>query len=249
MPGITHFVLNTISRTSSALESPSSGFVITGLSTDLQMGNTYTISITHTVDASICPDMNIRVWIDYNHDGQLNDPGETVVSVNHHMPGTYTTTFTVPTSPVSLITPGNTKLRVTVKMSDLGGHTLPTPCDDPADPFGYHGEMEDYTVNLIGVTGVDELSAGVSSFDVYPNPLNASSVIHYSLNKPSKVRLELFNYLGKKMIPMLSNEMEIAGEHEILLNSLNELSNGLYVLRLSVGDAILTKTIMVTSVN
>src|ERR1041385_2942093 len=142
-PGITNFTLNDINRNSAAIENPDDGYVLTGLSTTLQRGQTYTISITHTVDFYFCPDMNLRVWLDYNDNGTLDDAGETILTTDHHAAGTYTATFTVPATAHV----GVTRLRATAKMSNLGGHTPPTPCNFPLDPVGYHGEVEDYTIN------------------------------------------------------------------------------------------------------
>ena len=193
MPGITHVVVGTIDRTSSDLEHyPSNSYVNTGLSTDLAIGGTYSVSISHTIDASICPDMNLRVWIDYNLDYSLDDAGETAISVNHHAPGTYTGTFTVPATAV----PGSTVMRVTAKMSDLGGHTLPTPCDLPnPDPFGYHGEMEDYTVNIINTTGISNPGHLSLALSVFPTVVTDQLAISISSEKITSLRL--CNTLGE----------------------------------------------------
>jgi len=242
MPGITHFVLNTIDRTSAALEHVGSGFVTTGMSTNLMMGDTYTVSITHTVDASICPDMNIRVWIDYNHDGQLDDIGETVISTDHHAPGTYTATFTVPLTATS----GNTRLRATVKMSDIGGHSLPTPCNSPPDPLGYHGEMEDYTVNLISPTGISETSSFVSSIQVFPMPAGPQSKLQFAVSDASHIAIELYNELGEKVSDLFPTEMKLPGLYEYSLAGLSGL-RGLYFLKLSSEHGTITKPVVVCS--
>jgi len=144
-PGITNFQLNTINRTSGNSESTSSVVVNTGLSTTLTAGQTYTISISHSEDTQyfVGDRNNLRVWIDYNKNFSYTNSGETVLSQDLEAPGTtYTASFTVPLS----IPSGTTSLRATAKMSSDAGHTLPTPCDSPADALGYHGEMEDYTV-------------------------------------------------------------------------------------------------------
>lgn len=233
MPGITHFVLNTINRTSAPLETPGSGFVTTGLSTTLQIGQLYSISITHTVDASICPDMNLRVWVDYNHDGQLDDVGETVLSTDHHLPGSaYTASFTIPASAIT----GNTRMRVTAKMSNLGGHTLPTPCNSPPDPLGYHGEMEDYTVNIVSTTGIIESHQLVSSFEVIGNPVNQNSFLRYSLSKPSDICIDAFNCLGMKVLSLFSGNVKPSLSYEVGLNSLASLGRGIYFIKLISGE-------------
>src|SRR3954468_12723408 len=97
MPGITHVVINTIDRTSSDLEDyPNNNYTNTGLTTTLVRGMSYPISITYTIDPQICPDMNLRVWIDYNLNYLFTDAGETALSVNNQLPGTYTGTITIP---------------------------------------------------------------------------------------------------------------------------------------------------------
>jgi len=135
----------------------------------------YTISITHTRDAVIFPDArnNIRVWIDYNNNGTLDDAGETVVSFDQQTFGTTTGSFTVPTT----ATLGNTRMRVTIKMSDDAGHTLPTPCDNPPDPLGYHGEFEDYTVNIIDSTAGVALSATATTTNATADSCDGTATV------------------------------------------------------------------------
>ena len=244
MPGITNVTLNTINRTSSDLENyPNNSYVNTGLSTTLLAGSTYNISITHTIDPSICPDMNLRVWIDYNQDYQLNDAGETAISLDHHAAGTYTGTFTVPSNALL----GTTRMRVTAKMSNLGGHTLPDPCDLPHDPLGYHGEIEDYTINISSSTGIDESGSRVSGFEVFPNPVSAESGIQYTLARSSGVTIELFNTLGEKAGVLIHDEFQPAGFHQIQLTALQQYSNGVYMLRLTAGETVKLKRIYVNA--
>src|SRR5690242_4856215 len=143
MPGITNVTLNTINRNSLPIENyPNNSYVNTGISTTLNAGQTYSFSITHTRDAVNFPTArnNIRVWIDFNHDFSFDDPGEMVVSLDFQTFGTSTAMITIPSS----VTVGPTRMRVTAKMSSDAGHSVPTPCDNPADPLGYHGEIEDY---------------------------------------------------------------------------------------------------------
>jgi len=231
MPGITHVVIGTIDRTSADLENyPYNSYVNTGLTTDLISGNTYTISITHTIDGSICPDMNIRVWVDYNLDYSFDDAGETVISTDHHAPGTYTGTFTVPLTAAL----GTTRMRVTAKMSSAGGHTLPTPCDFPADPFGYHGEMEDYTVNIISATPVTGLLNAHANLTIFPSVIADHATISFWHKANATASVQLFNITGD-ILWSTSIQPSIAGKQEIELSqeSLAKLSPGIYFLRLT----------------
>jgi hypothetical protein len=161
-PGITNFQLNTINRNSGNSESSSAVVVVTGLSTTVVAGQSYTVSISHSEDTQFFPGArnNLRIWIDYNSNFSYSDAGETVMSVDLEQPATtYTAVITIPAA-----TPAGTlNMRVTAKMSSDAGHSLPTPCNVPADPLGYHGEMEDYKL-VIG--GGPQGQAPVSSFSV-----------------------------------------------------------------------------------
>jgi hypothetical protein len=159
-PGITNFKINTINRTSGNTESTSGAIVYTGLTTTLTPGQTYTFSITHSEDNQFFAGArnNLRIWIDFNNDFDFTDAGETVLLKDLEPPATtYTATFTLP----SAITSGTYTLRATAKMSIDAGHSIPTPCNVPADPLGYHGEMEDY---MIIVEQVDPGQVPLASF-------------------------------------------------------------------------------------
>jgi len=230
MPGITHVIVGTIDRVSSDLEHyPNNSYVNTALSTDLEIGGTYSISITHTIDASICPDMNLRVWVDYNLDYSLDDAGETAVSVNHHAPGTYTGTFTVPATAV----PGTTVMRVTAKMSDLGGHTLPTPCDMPnPDPLGYHGETEDYTVNLVQPTGISNPQSP-KPFSVFPSVITDHATI--SINAVDITTLKLCNTIGEVVWSRDLNSQ--VNKISLGKNEIGKIQPGIYFIE-AIGSAV-----------
>lgn len=240
-PGITNVTLNTIDRNSPDLEDPYNGYIFTDLSTTLVRGQEYTVSITHTVDQLFCPDMNLRVWLDYNVNYTLNDAGETILTTDHHLPGTYTATFTVPLTAAL----GSTRLRVTAKMSDLGGHTLPTPCNFPLDPVGYHGEVEDYTVTITSETGIGDPdpASAINSISVFPNPSGGSATVSYSLSENQQVTTEVCNALGQRVI-LLSNEIQTAGNHEYVLD-LKHLATGVYLIKMTTGSGVRTQQMIV----
>jgi len=244
MPGITNFTLGTINRTSAGCEGcPSSNnYVNTAMQTNLMRGHTYTVSITHTVDASICPDMNLRLWIDYNQDHSFDTTTETAINVNHHAPGTYTGTFTVPNTAVL----GVTRMRATAKMSDLGGHTIPTPCDNPADPIGYHGEMEDYNANILAASGIDELNGETASFNVYPSMITDNAKISFSLNTNATVTFKLYDAIGKSIIWTMSEKMN-EGSQEVIMGqeALAAAKSGIYFLEMMINDQRIVQKVVI----
>jgi hypothetical protein len=61
----------------------------------------------------------------------------------------------------------------------------------------------------------------------YPNPFNAQTVINYSLPRESTVTLNVYDILGRKIVVLVHNDRQTAGNHKIVLDALN-LSSGAY---------------------
>ncbi len=68
----------------------------------------------------------------------------------------------------------------------------------------------------------------------YPNPFNAQTAISYNLLRPSNVRLEIYDLLGRKVGSLLSEYQE-AGEHSVIWDAGN-LTSGIYLYRLNAGN-------------
>ncbi len=102
----------------------------------LNVGQTLPLSVTIDSDANDY----VYAWIDWNHNGELNDPGEQyTLATSTSSAGPHTLNIT---PPVGAIT-GNTRMRVMVDWNN----STPNPCRSAT-----YGEAEDYTVNLISVT-------------------------------------------------------------------------------------------------
>jgi hypothetical protein len=236
MPGITNVTLNTINRNSLPIEDyPNNSYVNTGVSTTLDAGQTYSFSITHTRDAVFFPTArnNIRVWIDFNHDFSFDDPGEMVVSLDYQTYGTATAMITIP----AVVTVGPTRMRVTAKMSDDAGHSLPTPCDNPQDPLGYHGEVEDYDIVLTSSVGMNDLTATQNNFILSPNPAATDLTIDFSLEKPSAVAFNVYDVMGKR-IYFVNPVTKSSGTQKInlKLSDMNIAEAGVYFFEMISGD-------------
>lgn len=77
----------------------------------------------------------------------------------------------------------------------------------------------------------------------YPNPFNPMTTVRYALPEPERVRLELFDVLGRR-IAVLIDADQPAGWHNYLVRS-DALASGVYLYRLAAGDFSQTKSMIV----
>ena len=131
---ISRVQLNTINNISVAGTTSTGYSDFTSISTVLNKGSQYTITITPTWTGSVYSE-GYSVWVDYNQDGDFIDVGEQVFTQAFTTAISVSGTFTIPVSAIS----GTTRMRVSMKY--LG---IPTSCES----FIY-GEVEDYTINII----------------------------------------------------------------------------------------------------
>lgn len=112
----------------------------TSLSTAVTAGQSYPITLTAGF-SWYTYDEYWKVWIDYNHDGTFQEPGEVAFAqvVTSPPNGTNTFDFVGNIAIPSTATAGPTRMRITMKR----GTTAPTPCETVNN-----GEVEDYTVNI-----------------------------------------------------------------------------------------------------
>ena len=85
----------------------------------------------------------------------------------------------------------------------------------------------------------------VSSFELeqnYPNPFNPSTKIKFNIPFTEKVRIEVFNTVGNKVATLL-NDIKEAGSHELQFEADN-LASGVYFYKISVGNLIQTKKML-----
>lgn len=97
------------------------------------------------------------------------------------------------------------------------------------------------------VTGVsvDHAPAPVSLWlgQNFPNPFNPSTAIEYTLANPGRVRLSVFDVLGRE-IAILADGDQTAGTHMVMFGPSSvtvPLSSGVYIIRLTAGDVQLTR--------
>jgi photosystem II stability/assembly factor-like uncharacterized protein len=83
------------------------------------------------------------------------------------------------------------------------------------------------------------------SFDhVYPNPVRAAAQIGYSLASPSSVSLTITDEMGRAIAITENNRVLSAGHHSLRWDA-HDCANGVYLCRLTVGNASVTQKIVV----
>ena len=74
----------------------------------------------------------------------------------------------------------------------------------------------------------------------YPNPFNPATIIPYELAMPARVRLEVFNLLGQRVVTLVDAE-QAAGSYAVRWNAQDGLgqgvASGVYIYRLMAGGA------------
>jgi hypothetical protein len=76
----------------------------------------------------------------------------------------------------------------------------------------------------------------------YPNPFNPGTTIKYKLPQASLVNLKVYNVLGQE-VATLVDESQPAGIHAVQFDG-SGLSSGVYFYRLSAGDFVQTRKLM-----
>lgn len=85
-------------------------------------------------------------------------------------------------------------------------------------------------------------------FQNYPNPSNPITTIDYTVDRPSRVCLEIYNTLGQCVRRLIDEEMA-TGTYSIIWNGKNEkgeqVSSGTYFYRIIIGDFVSKKKMIV----
>jgi hypothetical protein len=76
----------------------------------------------------------------------------------------------------------------------------------------------------------------------YPNPFNPTTTINYNVARQARVKLVVYNVLGRE-VATLVDDVKSAGRYSVQFNASN-LSTGTYLYRLSVGDQVFTKKML-----
>lgn len=172
------------------------------------------------------------VYIDYNHDGDFNDANETVANFTTSSTTMVTKQFTVPSG----VTNGSTRMRVQMHYGSY--------ITDPCATFDF-GEVEDYTVNISGgsFSGFSSpKEETTNSILISPNPVSgASANLSYKIVKDGNIQVKVLNMNGQ-VLQNIDLGRQFAGSHNYMLNSLNKLASGTYMIVMEQDNQVVNRT-------
>jgi len=207
---INKVAIGTISNTSGS----NAGYGnFTNLSTSLTGGSTVTITLTPGYVTTSRKE-NWNVWIDYNKNGVFTDAGEKVTTGN--ATGVLTRTFVIPTTALN----GATRMRIQMQYNSY----VSTSCTTYTN-----GEVEDYTVNIVGNAALNRVSDNISNYVLFPNP--TSDVIHLNMvsEKAENKQFSIYNSVGQLQYSVNYSLSE--GMNYVEFNT-SELEKGIYILKI-----------------
>jgi len=115
----------------------------------------------------------------------------------------------------------------------VGGDPMaePDPPGSPSDQMSKKGSLPDK----------------FSLSQNFPNPFNMSTEISFSLARPGRVTIDVYDLLGRKIVGLIDREFE-PGRYKFTWNGRdtdgNEVSSGIYFYRIKAGEYVETRKMM-----
>jgi carboxypeptidase D len=166
-------------------------------------------------------------WIDFNGDGDFDEANE-IFNLGSASSGGNALTSNSPIDveiPIDAVV-GPTRMRIAARYN-----LVPGSCQ-----IGYDGEVEDYTITIEAVLGVENEVEQLDRINVYPNPV--SDQVFVSLpNSIELVDYKISNLIGQVV---LSNKFE--DNSKINVSSMN---TGVYFLSINTDKGNVTKKIVI----
>ena len=116
---------------------------------------------------------------------------------------------------------------------------------DPLTGEFIHGVLK-YKTDAVLIVEAEPLNTIPSSYVLeqnYPNPFNPYTTIKYGLPKDSKITIEVFDVLGRR-VAVLVDQYQTAGLYEVVFHA-DELPSGMYIYRMIAnGSVVISKKML-----
>jgi len=207
----------------------------TSLSTTVNAGSNYTLNVTINTLGNYTD--YCYVYIDWNKDFIFNNTNEMYFlgSITNVTAGILSNNITIPTTALS----GNTRMRINIEAYLNNGTWGTGPCD--SNHLSGWGETEDYTINVVNNTaGINDQEFGF--FKIYPNPSEGVFNINLQSNNTEKATIQLFDMRGRLITQNVFDSSESQINTSVDYSSVSE---GIYLLKISKGNEMGTKQIVI----
>lgn len=87
-----------------------------------------------------------------------------------------------------------------------------------------------------------ESAAGMNLSNGYPNPAREHTTVTFTLHNPQSITVSVYDVLGRKVTDLASG-LYPAGEHRVSWSTVG-IARGMYFYRLTSGNSIITRTLM-----
>jgi bacillolysin len=193
-------------------------------STNLSKGSTNAISIVPGIELFTFFDQTVRVWIDYNQNGVFDNAelvfSQTKSSVND---APFTGSIVVPASALN----GRTRMRVSRQRNGI-----PPACGTFAD-----GEVEDYSVNIVGIAPTEKLEV-----NVFPIPAANELTVEMTMPEQGDYKITLTSQCGTEVF---NNLKKSSGKNVKTQIPVSHLERGIYQVKVQTKEGTFEKRIVV----
>ena len=199
----------------------------TNISTDVEIGNSYDLTIHINTDGNTSA--GTFVWIDWDQDCNFDDDEEYSLGYAINVADQPTNQ-----SPLSINVPNDAVLGATTMRVSTRWFTYPTACGS-----GYDGEVEDYTIN-VGNLSTDNTSMD-SAFNLWPNPNHGEFTVSLNSTNPQPTKLTVYDVAGRVIF-----KKYLQAQNNIQENvSLAKTQAGVYFVKVSDSNNSTTKKIII----
>lgn len=124
-----------------------------------------------------------------------------------------------------------------------GGYILGAESgSNDVDVSGHHGALGDNDIWIVKLAplpvGLNESGENIASLSVSPNPTWGQARISFELLESGRLHIDLLDISGRVVKNIKSGKLD-AGPHQLDVN-INDLDNGLYLVRLSTSQSVQT---------
>jgi hypothetical protein len=98
--------------------------------------------------------------------------------------------------------------------------------------------------NRLQSNGINNKNADALRLSVYPSPFTDLTNINYTLQKPSKMKVEVYNVVGEKVAVIL-DENQSGGQHKLQMKAEDvNYINGVYYIKIMVDNTVIVRKTM-----